>query len=46
MFLFSIGFDALLEEVEDLKLDTPDAAEVTYYVLFAYSITQKFKLFF
>ena len=29
LFLFPIGFDVLLEEVEDLKLDTPDAGEVT-----------------
>ena len=28
-FSFPTGFDVLLEEVEDLKLDTPDAAEVT-----------------
>lgn len=29
LFLLPIGFDVLLEEVEDLKLDTPDAAEVS-----------------
>ena len=26
--IFLLGFDVLLDEVEDLKLDTPDAEEV------------------
>ena len=40
VFFFPIGFDVLLEEVEDLKLDTPDAGEVNNLALLLQYILQ------